>query len=141
MAETKLDLTETSWRDKYSPSTLSEMALDPQVRGRLEAFIKSGSLPDHVLLFGPPGVGKSTAAKILLDKLEPQVLSLNASKDRGIEAIKGKVATFAKTYPMGASWKVVLMDEADGLTPEAQGAMRGDDGPVQLPDEVPLHCQ
>jgi len=116
---------QTAWRDKYAPTSLEEMALEPGVRRQFESFIKSGTFPDHLLLSGDPGIGKSTAAKVFLKVLGPQVLPLNASKDRGIDIIKGKVETFAKTYPIGAGWKVVFMDEADGLTPEAQGALRG----------------
>jgi len=116
--------TATSWHERYRPQSLDDMALDPSIRRQVEGYVKGGVLPDHLILHGPPGTGKTTLAKIIIKVMQPQVLLLNASMDRGIEVIRQKVATFARTIPWGR-WKLVFMDEADGLTPEAQDSLRG----------------
>src|SRR5439155_19833880 len=89
-------------------------------------FTRDGVLRDHLLLYGPPGTGKTTVAKIIIKVLfGPMMLELNASKDRGIEVIRGTVEMFAKTFPMIGRFKAVFMDEAEGLTDDAQDALRG----------------
>ena len=119
-------IAETSWHERYRPKDFEAMALDPEVRRQLEAFTRDGVLRDHLLLYGPPGTGKTTIAKVIIKALfGPMVLELNASKDRGIEVIRGMVEMFAKTLPMIGRFKVVFMDEAEGLTDDAQDALRG----------------
>lgn len=110
------------WVEKYRPTSLEQVALLPEQRTLLESYLKAGEIP-HLLLVGPPGSGKTTIAKILINSLDCSVLKMNASKDRGIDIIRDKVGTFAKVM-MGGRWKIVFMDEADGLTSDAQNSMR-----------------
>lgn len=113
---------ETLWIEKYRPRTLAAMALSPEHRVLLESFLQKREIP-HLLFTGPPGAGKTTTAKILIDTLQAQALKMNASKDRGIDIIRDRVGTFARMMSM-ASCKIVFMDEADGLTADAQNSMR-----------------
>lgn len=110
------------WVEKYRPRTIGAMALQPDHRTLLDQFLAKKEIP-HLLLVGPPGSGKTTVAKILIDNLDCSSLKMNASKDRGIDIIRDKVGMFAKVMMKG-KWKIVFMDEADGLTPDAQNAMR-----------------
>jgi hypothetical protein len=113
---------EMVWEEKYRPRSLDMMALDPQHRTLLETFFQRKEIP-HLLLAGPPGTGKTTVSKMLLSSLEWEYISLNASKDRGIDIIRERVGTFVKVIGL-TPMKIVWMDEADGLTSDAQNSMR-----------------
>ncbi len=110
------------WVEKYRPRNLESMALDPEHRVLLEEFLAWREIP-HLIMAGPPGCGKTTTAKILTNALDCQVLALNASKDRGIDIVRERVGIFARAR-MGARWKIVFLDEADGMTPDAQNSLR-----------------
>lgn len=115
------------WVEKYRPKTIDDYVwMDDNQKHQVEQWIKEKSIP-HLLLSGSAGVGKTTLAKILVNALEIQpmdFLHINASRDNGVEFIKNKITGFGQTSPFG-DFKVVLLDEADYLSLNAQATLRG----------------
>ena len=117
------------WTEKYRPTTFSELVGQEDIVKRVGALTNSLNIP-HLLFAGPAGTGKSTLALIVVKELFKQTwkenyLELNASDERGINIVREKVKNFARTKSLGdVPFKVIFLDEADALTPEAQQALR-----------------
>jgi len=118
---------ELPWTEKYRPKKLDEMVGQDAIVDRFKAYVKERSLP-HLLFAGPAGCGKTTAALCITNELFGEIggnfLELNASDERGIDVVRGKIKDFARTRPMGGGFKIIFLDEADALTPDAQNALR-----------------
>ena len=115
------------WVEKYRPATVDGYVFrDQHQRNQVNTWIKDGTIP-HLLFSGNAGIGKTTLAKILLNQLEVNeydVLEINASRTNSVEDVRDKIVNFVQMIPFG-DFKVVLLDEADYLSPNAQAALRG----------------
>ena len=115
------------WVEAYRPSDVDGYVFrDEAQRTQVKQWIKEGVIP-HLLFSGAAGIGKTTLAKILIKQLgidEYDVLEINASRENNVDTVRDRITNFVSTMPFG-KFKVVLLDEADYLSPNAQAALRG----------------
>ncbi|RKP00215.1 hypothetical protein CXG81DRAFT_13498 [Caulochytrium protostelioides] len=125
------------WIEKYRPAKMDEIASQGEVVSVLKKTLQSNNLP-HLLFYGPPGTGKTSTILALARELygpvlvKQRVMELNASDERGISVVREKIKNFAKTAVSDATvdgrpcppYKIIILDEADSLTSDAQSALR-----------------
>ncbi len=117
------------WTEKYRPKALDEIVDQEEIVSRLKEFVKRGAMP-HCLFAGPPGTGKTTAALCLAhdlfgERFQDVFLELNASDERGIDVVRTTVKEFARMASLSqVPFKILVLDEADNMTNDAQAALR-----------------
>jgi len=109
--------------DKYRPSTLDEIIGHDDIIKSLKRFVKRGEIP-HLLFYGTPGTGKTTAARAIAKELNVPIDEFNASDDRGIDTVRGKIKRLSLSSSFGAPFRIILLDEVDNMTYDAMEALR-----------------
>ena len=123
----------TLFVEKYRPDTLDNYIGNEHLKSKVEHYLNTGDLP-HLLLFGKAGTGKTTLAKILVKNIECDYLYINASDENNVDTVRNKVKQFASTVGF-KDMKVIILDECDYITPNAQAALRN------LMETFSKHCR
>jgi DNA polymerase III delta prime subunit len=112
----------TLWVEKYRPDTLDGYVGNQAIIDKVRVYLQSGDVP-HLLLFGSAGTGKTTLAKLIANNIDCDLMYVNASDENNVDTVRDKIKNFASTIGF-RQWKLVILDEADFLTPNAQAALR-----------------
>jgi len=112
----------TLWVEKYRPSKLEDYVGNETLKAKVSGYIKSGDIP-HLLFYGKAGTGKTTLAKLITKSIECDVMIINASDENGVETLRVKIKNFASSVGF-KPYKVIILDEADYLTPNGQAILR-----------------
>jgi replication factor C small subunit len=110
--------------EKYRPKTVADCILPERIKKVFQEYVDQGNIP-NLMLTGSAGVGKTTVAKAMCDQLGANNLFINSSEERGIDMLRTKIKGYASTISFTGGRKVIILDEADYLTPEAQAGLRG----------------
>jgi len=121
------------WTEKYRPSNLDTYIGNEHLKSKVKVYLESGDLP-HLLLYGRAGTGKTTLAKLLVNNIDCDYLYINASDENSVEVVRDKVKNFASTLGF-AEMKIIILDECDYITPNAQAALRN------LMETFSRHCR
>ena len=126
-------LNHSLWVEKYRPKDLSTYIGNEHLKEKVERYLKTEDVP-HLLLYGVAGTGKTTLAKIITNNIDCDCLYINASDENNVDNVRTKIKNFASTIGF-RELKVVILDEADFLTPNAQAALRN------LMETFSKHCR
>ena len=121
------------WVEKYRPDSLNTYIGNEHLKEKVKIYLESEDVP-HLLLYGKAGTGKTTLAKIITNNIECDCLYINASDENNVDNVRNKIKTFASSIGF-KPLKVVILDEADFLTPNAQAALRN------LMETFSKHCR
>jgi len=112
----------TLWVESFRPDTLEGYIGNEHIIEKVKIFIENGDVP-HLLFYGPAGTGKTTLAKIIANSVDADLMYINASDENSVDAVRDKIKRYASTVGF-KRWKIIILDEADYLTPNAQAALR-----------------
>ena len=121
------------WVEKYRPKKLSEYVGNEYLKEKVTGFIESGDVP-HLLFFGKAGTGKTTLAKLIVNSIDCDHIVINASDENNVDTVRNKVKGFASSMGF-KKWKIVILDEFDYMTPNAQAILRN------LMETFSQHCR
>ena len=121
------------WVEKYRPKDLSTYVGNEHLKEKVKVYLESEDVP-HLLLFGKAGTGKTTLAKIITSNIDCDYMYINASDENKVDDVRNKIKTFASSVGF-KSLKVIILDECDYLTPNAQAALRN------LMETFSKHCR
>ena len=130
-AEEKVD--NSLWVESYRPTKLDDYVGNEHLKAKVAGYLETGDVP-HLLLYGRAGTGKTTLAKLIVKSVECDYMIINASSENNVETVRNKVTNFASSQGF-KKWKIVILDEFDYMTQNAQAILRN------LMDTFSGHCR
>jgi len=118
-----LDNDQFLWVEKYRPKKVEDCILPDSLKSVFQQYVNTKNIP-NLLLTGTPGVGKTTIAKAMCNEIGCDYMMINGSEERGIGILRNKIMQYASSVSFAGGRKVIIIDEADNLTPDAQAGMR-----------------
>lgn len=112
------------WTERYRPQKVNDCILPERLKKVFQSYVDSKTIP-NLMLTGSAGVGKTTVALAMCEEIGLNHLFINSSEERGIDTLRTKIKGYASTMSLTGGRKVIILDEADYLTPDAQAALRG----------------
>ena len=112
------------WVEKFRPKTVSDCILPNRIKKVFQSYVDTANIP-NLMLTGSAGVGKTTVAMAMCEEIGLNYMFINSSEERGIDMLRTKIRGYASTISLTGGRKVIILDEADYLTPDAQAALRG----------------
>ena len=113
------------WVEQYRPKTVDECILPKTLKSQLQSYVNKQDI-SNLILAGGPGVGKTTAARAMLEQIGATYMFINGSEESGIDVLRTKIKNFASTVSLEGGRKYLILDEADYLNPQStQPALRG----------------
>lgn len=131
----QFDMTKSVWYERYKPSCVEDLVIPEEIKDKIEQYIKTQDIPNIGLFSSNPGTGKSSTAHAIIKEIGGEALWINASIDKGIDVLRGKVAKFASQTSFDDNIKIVVMDEFDHFSKDGQAAFRG------FIDEFSANCR
>lgn len=121
----KVDMKQSVFYERYKPSCVEDLVLPEPIKFKLQKYADSQEIPNIGLFSSEPGTGKSSTANAIISEIGGEALWINASMEKGIDVLRGKVAKFASQNSFDDNIKIVVMDEFDHFSKDGQAAFRG----------------
>jgi len=121
----KIDMTKSVWYERYKPSHIQDLVIPEEIKSKLQLYVNKQDIPALGLFSNLPGTGKSSTAHAIIKEIGGEALWINASMEKGIDVLRGKVAKFASQSSFDDNIKIVVMDEFDHFSKDGQAAFRG----------------
>jgi len=121
----KEEMTQSLWVEKYRPQTLNDIVLPAHLETMVKKFISENQVANLLLCSRSPGTGKTTLAHAICNDLQAHKLYINVSEENGIDTLRNLVRGYAGGKNWGDKRRIIILDEMEGMTPQAQAAFRG----------------
>ena len=130
-----IDNTKSVWYERYKPACIEDLVIPQEIKSKLTNYVKTQDIPNIGLFSSNPGTGKSSTAHAIIKEIGGEALWINASMEKGIDVLRGKVGKFASQSAFDDNIKIVVMDEFDHFSKDGQAAFRG------FIDEFSANCR
>jgi DNA polymerase III delta prime subunit len=130
-----IDNTKSVWYERYKPACIEDLVIPQNIKNKLQSYTSTQDIPNIGLFSSNPGTGKSSTAHAIIKEINGEALWINASMEKGIDVLRGKVQKFASQSSFDDNIKIVVMDEFDHFSKDGQAAFRG------FIDEFSVNCR